>query len=204
MQMPLGHYRGKPSALRCCDAAALITATIAQAGSQVMVVPFDTAIRNIQSFQDAEGVKGKADAIAGYMGGGTNVGMAFEALANCGDATAVVLVSDNQSLRQFDLAAAVSVEGINFRSATRAQLAWNNFRQANEGARLLLMDVDSDGTQQIADDISVTGLSGWSPATFSLVDKWLQGIEPGDDAPEVVDIVAEISNFRLEPTDQQG
>lgn len=206
MQEPLGYHRGKSSALRRCDAAALIASALTQVSPHVLLVPFDTAIRSIDQLANAEGIAGKAKAIANFMGGGTNVGLAMEFLIRGYDEWAersgvtgppnIVLISDNQSLPAFD----TSPMSLRFGRSpeTRAQEAWHQFSQAHESARLLLIDVSPDGTQQVADDEHrVTGLSGWTPATLNLIDRWISGGIAGEEAAAPVNIVDTITNFQI-------
>lgn len=205
MQQPLGRVRGKATALRRCDAAALLASALTQAGENVLLVPFDTRIRSINQLQSARGVMGIANAIAAFMGGGTNAAVAFNWLNENFDSTFpgatgpanVVFISDNESLPQFGLR-----HGFSHVVATRAQEEWLRFTQNREGSRLLLMDVAVDGTQQIESSTGdVTGLSGLNPATFNLLSKWIEGSTPSEEAAPQVDIVNEILNFSL---DQPG
>jgi len=208
MQMAVSHHNGKASALRRVDAAAIMASALQLSSSQTKLIPFDTDVRDPSPIIQAEGIPAKAEAIARYMGAGTNIARAFEWLGQQEELPdRVVLISDNESLPCFD------TNSRNFQISgspqTTTSQAWQNILSRKPQMKLLAIDICPNSTMAVNENHeSVSSIAGWGPTTFQLINQWLTGEREetagdGGTSQDQIDIVEMITNFSLATVSEQ-
>jgi 60 kDa SS-A/Ro ribonucleoprotein len=170
MRSPItGHRKGATTAVRCVDAAALITAAMVRRNPTAEVLPFEQSVVALRLSPQAS-VMTNAERLASVGGGGTCVSAPLAQL-NARKATGdlVVIVSDNQSWVD-----AAGARG----TATLRQ--WNVFRARNRRARLVLIDLQPDATTQAAEREDILNVGGFSDQVFDVVAEFAAGRLHGD------------------------
>ena len=134
MRSPItGHRKGATTAVRCADAAALVTAAIVRRNPTAEVLPFEQSVVALH-LSPRDSVMTNAERLASVGGGGTCVSAPLAQLnARKAKGDVVVIVSDNQSW--VDAAGA---------RGTATLREWNAFRSRNRQARLVLIDLQPD------------------------------------------------------------
>lgn len=170
MQSPItGHRKGATSAVRCVDAAALMTAAIVRRNPSAEVLPFDgTVVPMDLSWRDS--VMTNAERLASIGGGSTCVSAPL-ALLNARKAKGelVVIVSDNESWVDANVA-----------RGTATMREWSAFRSRNPGARLVLIDLQPYATTQAAGREDILNIGGFSDQVFEVVAEFAAGRLHGD------------------------
>jgi 60 kDa SS-A/Ro ribonucleoprotein len=159
MRSPItGHRKGATSAVRCVDAAALMTAAIVRQNPSTEVLPFeDSVVQMDLSWRDS--VMTNAERLASIGGGGTCVSAPLAQLnARKARGELVVIVSDNESWID-----ANSARG------TETMREWNAFRSRNPTARLVLIDLQPYATTQVVDRQDILNIGGFSDHVFEVV-----------------------------------
>lgn len=180
MQAPItGHRQGATTAVRCVDAAALMTAAIVRQNRSAEVLPFEeSVVRMDLSWRD--GVMTNAERLAAIGGGGTCVSAPL-ALLNARQAHGelVVVISDNQSWVDAHVA-----------RGTATMREWNAFRSRNPGARLVLVDLQPYATTQAIARADILNVGGFSDHVFQVVSEFAAGRLDGDRWVREIDSVA--------------
>lgn len=158
-----GHRAGASSSMRCVDVAGMMAATIVARNPGAMVLPFNDSV---QSFDwRAKGVLGQANALAGLLGGGTNVSAPLLALKQRGVAPDVLIIlSDNQSW--MDQRAY---------GQTATMQAWAALKSRNPNAKLICVDLQPYTNSQAAEGGDVLNIGGFSDAVFGLIADFTSG-----------------------------
>jgi 60 kDa SS-A/Ro ribonucleoprotein len=163
-----GHRKGATTAIRCVDAAALITAAIVRRNPAAEALPFDTSVVSLR-LSARDSVMTNAERLSSVGGGGTSVSAPLAQLNRRkvkGDL--VLIVSDNQSW------ADVSAGG------TATLREWNVFRARNPRARLVLIDLQPYGTTQGIEREDILNVGGFSDHVFDVVAEFSAGRLHGD------------------------
>jgi 60 kDa SS-A/Ro ribonucleoprotein len=170
MQSPVtGHRKGATTAVRCVDAAALVTAAVVRRNPTTEVLPFDESVVAL-NLSARDSVMTNAERLAAVGGGGTCVSAPLAKLnASKAKGELVVIVSDNESW--IDAAGA---------RGTATLREWNAFRARNPQARLVLIDLQPYGTTQAAEREDVLNIGGFSDQVFELVAEFAAGHMHGD------------------------
>jgi len=165
MRSPItGHRKGATTAVRCVDAAALMTAAIVRQNPSAEVLPFeDSVVQMDLSWRDS--VMTNSERLASIGGGGTCVSAPLAQLnARKARGELVVIVSDNESWID-----ANSARG------TATMREWNAFRSRNPNARLVLIDLQPYATTQVVDRQDILNVGGFSDHVFEVVSDFAAG-----------------------------
>jgi 60 kDa SS-A/Ro ribonucleoprotein len=159
-----GGRKGATTAVRCVDAAALLTAALLRGNPGAEILPFEDKVVPVR-LSAGDTVMTNAERLAVIGGGGTSVSAPL-ALLNARKARGhlVVIVSDNQSW----------VDGSAVRG-TATMREWSEFRARNPNARLVLIDLQPYKTTQAADREDVLNVGGFSDQVFGLVSDFAAG-----------------------------
>jgi 60 kDa SS-A/Ro ribonucleoprotein len=171
MRSPItGHRKGATTAVRCVDAAALMTAAIVRQNPSAEVLPFeDSVVQMDLSWRDS--VMTNSERLASIGGGGTCVSAPLARLnARKARGELVVIVSDNESWID-----ANSARG------TATMREWNAFRSRNPTARLVLIDLQPYATTQVVDRQDILNIGGFSDHVFEVVSDFAAGRLHSDD-----------------------
>ncbi len=171
MRSPItGHRKGATTAVRCVDAAALMTAAIVRRNPSAEVLPFEhSVVQTALSWR--ESVMTNADRLASIGGGGTCVSAPLAQLnARKARGELVVIVSDNESWID-----ANSARG------TATMREWNAFRSRNPNGRLVLIDLQPYATTQVVDRQDILNIGGFSDHVFEVVSDFAAGRLLSDD-----------------------
>jgi 60 kDa SS-A/Ro ribonucleoprotein len=165
MRSPItGNRKGATTAVRCVDAAALVTAAFVRQNPNTEVLPFEDSVVPMDvSWRDS--VMTNAERLASIGGGGTCVSAPL-ALLNARRARGelVVIVSDNESWIDADSA-----------RGTATMQEWNAFRSRNPSARLVLLDLQPYATTQVVDREDILNIGGFSDQVFDVVSDFAAG-----------------------------
>lgn len=170
MRSPItGHRKGATTAIRCVDAAALMTATIVRQNPSAEVLPFeDSVVRMNLSWRDS--VMTNAERLASIGGGGTCVSAPLAQLnERKAKGELVVVVSDNESWIDANVA-----------RGTATMREWTAFRSRNPHARLVLIDLQPYATTQAAGRADILHIGGFSDHVFEIVSEFAAGRLHGD------------------------
>lgn len=170
MRSPItGDRKGATTAIRCVDAAALMTAAIVRQNRSAEVLPFDDSVEHLDlSWRDS--VMTNAERLASIGGGGTCVSAPLAELnARRARGELVVVVSDNQSW--------IDANG---RRGTGTMREWNAFRARNPNARLVLIDLQPYATTQATVREDVLNIGGFSDHVFEVLSDFAAGRLHGD------------------------
>jgi 60 kDa SS-A/Ro ribonucleoprotein len=171
MRSPItGHRKGATTAVRCVDAAALMTAAIVRQNPSAEVLPFEHSVVQMDiSWRDS--VVTTSERLASIGGGGTCVSAPLAQLnARRAKGELVVIVSDNQSWIDADSA-----------RGTATMREWNAFRSRNPNARLVLIDLQPYATTQAVDRRDILNVGGFSDHVFEVVSDFAAGRLHSDD-----------------------
>ena len=165
MRSPItGHRKGSTTAIRCVDAAALITAAILRRNQDAQVLPFEQAVVPLR-LSPRDSVMTNAERLASVGGGGTCVSAPLAQLnARKAKGDLIVIVSDNQSW--VDAAGA---------RGTATLREWGTFRARNPRARLVLIDVQPYATTQATEREDILNVAGFSDHVFEVVAEFAAG-----------------------------
>jgi 60 kDa SS-A/Ro ribonucleoprotein len=165
MRSPItGHRKGATTAVRCVDAAALITSAIVRRNPHAEVLPFEQSVVALR-LSARDSVMTNAERLASAGGGGTCVSAPLAQL-NARKATGdlVVIVSDNESW--IDAAGG---------RGTATLREWNAFRARNPRARLVLIDLQPYATTQATEREDILNVGGFSDQVFDVVAEFAAG-----------------------------
>ena len=186
MQSPVTGRRGSATTkVRCVDVAALVTAAILRRNPGATVVPFsDDVVTMNPALNPLDSIVTNAERLASLPSGGTACSAPLRWLNSRGEAPdVVVFVSDNQSWSDFRISTRPdAVVGKNTRGTVMAE-EWQRLRGRNPKAKLILVDVQPNGTTQDAgsekrDDVLNVG--GFSDAVFDVITAFTRGDLTGD------------------------
>jgi 60 kDa SS-A/Ro ribonucleoprotein len=165
MRSPItGHRKGATTAVRCVDAAALVTAAIVRRNPTAEVLPFEQSVVALR-LSPRDSVMTNAERLASVGGGGTCVSAPLAHLnARKAKGDLVVIVSDNQSW--VDAAGA---------RGTATLREWNVFRARNRQARLVLIDLQPGATTQATEREDILNVGGFSDRVFDVVAEFAAG-----------------------------
>lgn len=165
-----GVRKGATTAVRCIDAAALITAAVLRRNPRTLVVPFSDRADVLALDADA-GILANAETLAALPSGGTDCATPVALLNRQGRrADLVVLVSDNESWAGFQ----------NARAGTGLAREWSAFKARNPRARLVCLDLQPNPAVQARTQPDVMNIGGFSDAVFDLVELFARGELGGD------------------------
>jgi 60 kDa SS-A/Ro ribonucleoprotein len=183
MQSPVTGHRGTATTkVRCVDVAALVTAAILRRNPGATVIPFsDDVVHMARPLNPLDSIVTNAERLASLPSGGTACSAPLRWLNARGEAPdVVVFVSDNQSWADFRIATRPDPNGT--RGTVMAE-EWKRLRGRNPKAKLILIDVQPNGTTQDAGDSKrddVLNVGGFSDAVFDVISAFTRGDLAGD------------------------
>ena len=191
MQSPVTGHRGTATTkVRCVDVAALVTAAILRRNPGATVVPFsDDVVKMDRPLDPYDSIVTNAERLASLPSGGTACAAPLRWLNARGEAPdVVVFVSDNQSWSDFRLATRHGSSGT--RGTVMAE-EWMRLRGRNPKAKLVLIDVQPNGTTQDAgNEVDVLNVGGFSDSVFDVVTAFTRGDLAGNGWLQAIESVA--------------
>jgi 60 kDa SS-A/Ro ribonucleoprotein len=186
MQSPVTGHRGTATTkVRCVDVAALVTAAILRRNPGATVVPFsDDVVKMDRPLNPYDSIVTNAERLAALPSGGTACSAPLRWLNARGEAPdVVVFVSDNQSWSDFYPVGYHEARRLATRhasSGTRGTVMaeeWKRLRGRNPKAKLVLIDVQPNGTTQDAGsgEGDVLNVGGFSDSVFDVVTAFTRG-----------------------------
>jgi len=165
MRSPItGHRKGSTTAVRCVDAAGLITAAILRRNPDAEVLPFQQAVVTLR-LSPWDTVMTNAERLASVGGGGTCVSAPLAQLnGRKAKGDLVVIVSDNESW--------VDASGARGTATLRE---WGTFRARNPRARLVLIDLQPYATTQATERQDILNVAGFSDHVFEVIAEFAAG-----------------------------
>lgn len=180
MRSPItGHRKGATTAVRCVDAAALMTAAIVRQNPSAEVLPFEHAVVQMDvSWRD--NVITNAERLTSIGGGGPCVSAPLAQLnERKAKGELVVVVSDNESW--------IDAKGAR---GTATMREWHAFRSRNPQARLVLIDLQPYTTTQATDRDDILHVGGFSDHVFEVISKFSAGRLQSNHWVDEIDSVA--------------
>jgi 60 kDa SS-A/Ro ribonucleoprotein len=173
MQSPVtGRRSGATTAVRCIDVAALVAAALLRRNTTTEVLPFsDDVVKMPRSLNPLDSVMTNAELLTGLPSGGTACSAPLRNLNERlvkGDL--VVYVSNNMSWADFGAVKS----GYGTRGMVMAE-EWSRFRARNPGAKLVLIDIQPNGSTQVTERPEVLNVGGFSDAVFNIVSLFAKG-----------------------------
>ncbi len=159
-----GARKGGTSAISCIQVAALVTATIARANRNALVLPFAERVKEIE-INPRDSVMSNAAKLAALGGGGTSCSAPLKLLIERRErAELVILVSDNQSW----------VDG-RATGPTETLRLWEAFKVKNPTAKLVCVDLQPNRTTQALEREDVLNVGGFSDEVFEVIEQFASG-----------------------------
>lgn len=178
MSSPItGHRRGATSAVRCIDAAGLMTASMLRRNPDTRILPFENDVVRVD-LNRRDTVMTNAARLASIGGGGTNCSAPLKKLADeRAKVDLVVFISDNQSW----------MDARGQGQPTAMMTEWTRIKRLNPEARLVCLDIQPYATTPAAAGPDVLNVGGFSDAVFATIadfaagrngaDHWVKAIE---------------------------
>lgn len=160
MRSPVtGHKKGATTAAMCVDVAALLASAVLRKVPSAKVVPFDTAVRDVQ-LEPRDTILTNAQRLGAVGGGGTTVSAPFAALnARKAKADLVIVVSDNQSW----------LDGPAAGDRTKTLVEWNALKERCPKAKLVCVDLQPYTHTQAPDREDILNVGGFSDRVFDVI-----------------------------------
>jgi len=159
-----GARRGATSVVRCIDVAALVTAAVVRKNRKAIVLPFENNVREID-LNARDSVMTNAAKLASIGGGGTSCSAPLAWLeARSKSPDLVILVSDNQSW-----------EDARKSGPTQMMRTWEMLKGRNREAKLVCIDLQPNGTTQVAERRDILNIGGFSDEVFEVVARFARG-----------------------------
>lgn len=170
MSWPVTGYRhGSTTQVTCAHVAGLVTAAMMRMNPRALVLPFDTAVRDVK-LTSRDSVLTNAMRLGRINGGGTDCTAPLRKLNKSKAAPdLVVFVSDNQSW-------AHRGDG----RTTPMMKEWSELKHRNPKARLVCIDIAPYGTTQAAGRNDILNVGGFSDTVFDVIAAFAKG-ENGTD-----------------------
>ena len=170
MRSPIsGHRQGATSSVTCLDVAALVAAAILRRNPNAEVIPFSDDVVPVE-LEPRDTVMTNAKKLAALPSGGTNCSAPLRWLnSREAEGDVVIFVSDNESWLD---------SGIHGRfggSATQTVEQWQRFKDRNENAKLICLDIQPYTTTQAKEREDVVNVAGFSDEVFRLFADVAQG-----------------------------
>lgn len=173
MGVPVSGYRGTATtAAQCSDVASLIAGTVLRRNPETTVIPFADNAFSV-SLNPMDSIMTNAQKIRAAGGGGTDCSSPVrEAVRRNIKADLFILVSDNQSWA-----------GSHYAHGTGVMNAWKSFKKINPNAKLVNIDLATNGTLQTPPGHpDVLNIGGFSDEIFAQVNAFVKGekLDTGD------------------------
>ena len=179
-----GFRKGATSAVRCVDVAALVSAAFLRRNTSAEVIPFsDDVVKMPRRLNPLDSVMTNAQYLASLPSGGTACSAALRYLnEQRAKGDLVIYVSDNQSWADFAIANDGTKPGLLSRLGvgvgTRATVMaeeWDRFRGRNPNAKLVLIDIQPNGSTQMHERADVLNVGGFADSVFDVISLFAKG-----------------------------
>jgi 60 kDa SS-A/Ro ribonucleoprotein len=160
-----GRYYAQSSEVRCVDVAALVGAVVKRGNPDAQVIPVDTSLHTGARIDPRDTVMTNAQKLANFGGGGTDLGLATQYLAQQNKKVdAIIVVSDNESWADRHWGGGTSLHS-----------GFEKLRKRNPQAKMVCIDVQPNSYTQ-AKDVpgKVLNIAGWSDRVFDVMSAWLK------------------------------
>jgi 60 kDa SS-A/Ro ribonucleoprotein len=170
MKSPVtGHRQGATTSVQCIDVAALVAASILRKNPSAEVLPFEQNVVRLD-LNPRDSIMSNARRLAAVGGGGTNCSAPVKLLNHRGaKGDLVIFVSDNQSW----------VDSGSGRG-TQLMHAWQQFRERNQQAKLVCLDIQPNRTTQATEREDILNIGGFSDQVFEVIAAFASGELSGD------------------------
>lgn len=159
MSSPVTGRSSASSKTSCVDVASLIASCVIRNNDDADVVVFDTEARLLK-LNPKDSIITNAEKI-GHRGGGTDCASAIRLLnLRKEDYELLIMVSDNQSWRQF------------YRNVPEE---WKLYKSRVKSAKLVLIDIQPYTTTQQPDGRDVLNIGGWSDNIWEVISDFANG-----------------------------
>lgn len=170
MQSPItGRRSGGTSSVSCLDVAALVAAAILRRNPNAEVIPFSDDVVPVD-LEPRDTVMTNAAKLAALPSGGTNCSSPLRWLNKReAEGDLVIFVSDNESWLDS------GIHGRYGGKPTETLKQWQIFKERNEGAKLICLDIQPYTTTQAKERLDVVNVGGFSDEVFRLFADVAQG-----------------------------
>jgi 60 kDa SS-A/Ro ribonucleoprotein len=159
-----GHRASSTTSVRCIDVAALVAAAVVRKNPSTTVLPFEQSVVPVK-LNARDTVMTNAGKLASIGGGGTNCSAPVHLLNKQNrNADLVIFVSDNESWVDQGRGRGTALMG-----------EWSKFRQRNPQARLVCVDIQPNGTTQVAEREDILNIGGFSDQVFEVISAFASG-----------------------------
>ncbi len=163
-----GFRRGATTHVRCVDVAGLVSAALLRKNPLARVLPFDTAVRQVD-LNPRDSVMTIAGVLGRLCGGGTSCS---EPLAQLNREKAkvdtVIYVSDNESWMD-----AKGQSG--WQRSTAMMDEWTKLRRRNPKAKMVCIDLTPNTQKQAIERADILNVGGFSDAVFDVIAEFVNG-----------------------------
>ena len=175
MSSPVTGNRGSAtSKVTCRDVAALVSAAMVRRNKTAEIIPFSDHVVPF-NFNPRDSIMTIADQLRKLPSGGTNCGAPMEELVRriaaekSKAADLIVYVSDNQSWVD-----SVGYFGTGGRS-TKTMEEFQKVKAVNPKAKMVLMDIQPNGTTQASERKDILNVGGFSDQVFQIMAEFTKG-----------------------------
>lgn len=187
MGSPITGRSGKPSAVKCVDVAALISAAFLRTNRQTKVMPFSNRLETqlAKRLNPRDSVMTNAQAFASCWGGGTNVSLGVKHLVDTKqDVDLVIYISDYESWLD-----GRSPYGYSGRSKTETMRHWDIIKKNNPNAKMVCIDIQPYGTTQAPNRDDIMNVGGFSDVVWDVIAQFAKHGRDGSHWVEVINQV---------------
>ena len=182
MQMaPVTGGRGKPTKVRCVEAAALIAATLVRKNPDALLLPFSDRLNLEYKVNSRDSVMTIAQQICALPSGGTDCSLPLWHLngRNARHWAAVgirqiVMISDNESWSQPAKFASYGTHEFYRRQGTPLAEAWAETKKRNRDAKLICIDLQPAITTQVKTASDQLNVGGFTDDVWRVVQSFIE------------------------------
>lgn len=157
-----GYGRGRASAVRCVDVAALVSAAFLNKNKNTTVIPVDERLHHDIQLNPRDSVMTNAKRLADRPGGGTYTSLGLKYLVKKRlDVDLVIYVSDYQSWM-----------GRSWGGRTDMANYWKQLKRLNPNAKMVCIDIQPYGTAQAETAEDVLNIGGFSDSVWGVIESF--------------------------------
>jgi len=164
-----GFRKGATSQATCVQVAALVASVILRQNRGARILPFHDKVVDLK-LNPRDSVMTNAKRLSSCGSGGTNCSKPLAQLnREKARADLVIYVSDNESW--------IDSTGRSYRrhQATATLREWETFKQRNQRARLVCLDLQPYGTTQAPERDDILNIGGFADQVFTVIDAFAKG-----------------------------
>ncbi len=181
MGSPITGHGKKPSAIKCIDVAALVSAALLRTNKQAKVIPFSDKLETRLKINPRDSVMTNAEKFKKCYGGGTYTALGLEYLVKKKeDVDLVIYVSDNQSWMR-------NQQYWYGNSKTETMNHWKNIKKNNPNAKMVCIDIQPYTSTQAPDRDDVMNIGGFSDSVWDVIAQFSKFGRDGKHWVEVIE-----------------